>query len=127
SDEFAVRERATEQLRLLGAHAADELREAAKSASLEVRRRAERLLGQLAHEPTPPGELRVLRILEILEWIDTPKSGRLLGELRKGGSEKEYRESGSVGGQGIVECQSPHHPPRGASGTDDTSTPGLGL
>jgi RNA polymerase sigma factor (sigma-70 family) len=85
SDNFAARERATEDLRDHGPAAEAALRDVvAKSPSLEARRRAERLLRELAGPVPPPRELRALRAAEVLEWAATPEARALLRELAGG-------------------------------------------
>ncbi len=84
-DDFATRERAAAELRELGASAAAALREAlTNSPSAEVRRRAEELLQNQENGVIPPGELRSLRAVEVLEWIATPEARARLVELAKG-------------------------------------------
>jgi hypothetical protein len=80
SEDFAVRERAGRRLAKWGDSAEPLLIQALRSnASLELRRRAEGLLEELATE-----HLRAGRALEVLEWLNTPESRRLLGELARG-------------------------------------------
>jgi uncharacterized protein with WD repeat len=85
SPQFATRDRAAEALRQLGRPAAAALREAReKSASAEVRRRGGNLLAELEESGTPPEELRALRAVEVLEWLDTPEARRLLAQWAGG-------------------------------------------
>jgi hypothetical protein len=53
--------------------------------SLELRRRVERLLETLAS--TSPRHIRDGRLLEVLGWLDTMKSQRLLEELAGGAAD----------------------------------------
>jgi WD40 repeat protein len=88
SDDFAVRQKANEDLEQLRELAKPALRQALKqSPSLEVRRRIQRLL------PRPPGplpagdRLRELRAVEVLERVGTPEARRLLQRLTEGAPE----------------------------------------
>jgi RNA polymerase sigma factor (sigma-70 family) len=86
SPQFATRDQAARTLGDLGGQAAAVLRETAEKAeSLEVRRRARDLLDAWEKSPIPPAELRGLRAVEVLEWIDTPEARRLLGAWARGG------------------------------------------
>jgi RNA polymerase sigma factor (sigma-70 family) len=85
NDDFTTRERATADLKEHWPAAAAALREvAAKSPSAEARRRAEELLKEMANAVTPPGELRALRAVEVLEWVATAEARTLLRKLTKG-------------------------------------------
>src|SRR5262249_57384163 len=84
SPQFATRDQATRTLRQLGGQAAAALREAAqKSDSAEVRRRAQDLLDE-CEKQLLPDELRVLRAVEVLEWINTAEARQLLAAWAKG-------------------------------------------
>jgi hypothetical protein len=83
SDDFAVREKAAEELEKLGAAAEPALRKALKGQlSAESQRQTERLLEKLAD--LPPERLQALRALEVLEHLDTPESRQLLEKLAAG-------------------------------------------
>jgi WD40 repeat protein len=87
SEDFAVRAQATRDLEKLGetARPAIERALAHEDASLEVRRRLERLQTQLA---VPSGErLRELRALEALERLATPEARQLVQELATGAAD----------------------------------------
>jgi WD40 repeat protein len=85
NDDFATRSRATADLKELWPETAAALRECgAKPSSLEARRRAERIIGEMEKAITPPGALRALRAVEVLEWIATQEARTLLLELAKG-------------------------------------------
>lgn len=87
-DDFATRERAAADLKEYGAIVAAALREVvAKSPSVEARRRATRILEGLADGIAPPGEVRCLRAVEVLEWIATTAARALLLDLAKGAPE----------------------------------------
>jgi RNA polymerase sigma factor (sigma-70 family) len=84
-EDFATRERATVDLKEHGPVAAAGLREVvAKSSSAEARRRAKGLLREMENGVIPPRELRVLRAVEVLEWIATPEARARLLELTQG-------------------------------------------
>jgi hypothetical protein len=88
SEQFAVRERAAQELERLGEQAETSLRQALKkSPSLEARRRMEGLLDRLRGMSPPPGLLRALRAAEVLERIGTPEARRLLESLARGAPE----------------------------------------
>jgi hypothetical protein len=84
-DEFAKREKATEELEKLGGAAGPALRAALdKAPSAEMRQRLERLLGRLTKSGDDPEKLRTLRAVEALELINTPGSRRILQQLAAG-------------------------------------------
>jgi RNA polymerase sigma factor (sigma-70 family) len=90
SDEFAVREKAADELDKLGESAAGAVRQAlAGRPSAELRRRLEALLDkQAAEEWAPaPDRLRAVRALEMLEQVGTPEAKKLLAELAQGAPE----------------------------------------
>jgi HEAT repeat protein len=85
SEAFHVRSQAAKELEKLGEEVEPALRKALKDTpSVEVRRRILELLETL-DPPHPEGVsprlLRWLRAVEVLEWIDTPASRKLLKEL----------------------------------------------
>lgn len=84
SDDFAVREKATQELGKMVAAVEAQLRqELDGKPSLDVRRRIEKLLEK--HEATVAGErARTLRALEVLEHVNTPESRQVLQRLAKG-------------------------------------------
>jgi hypothetical protein len=87
-DAFVVREQAMVELEKLGAPAEAALRKILHGEpSLEVRRRAERLLEKLEERATTPEALRVLRALEALERIGTPEARQVLVKLARGAPE----------------------------------------
>jgi hypothetical protein len=83
SDTFAVRDKATRELRQLGELAEPKLRQALSDhPSLELRRRAQGLLEELT---TPSGDqLRLRRAVAVLEYIDDPQGLELLRRLASG-------------------------------------------
>jgi hypothetical protein len=83
SDDPAIRVRATKELEKIGDVAESLLSQALRrKPSLELRHRAERLLEKLATES--PERLRTRRAVEVLEWLDSAESRRLLKELADG-------------------------------------------
>jgi hypothetical protein len=87
ADEFAVRERASQELAGLGLKAEAALRRALEGqASVEVRRRIENLLEKLKagglHLPSP--ELISLRVLEALELSGSPTAQEVIADLANG-------------------------------------------
>ena len=81
SEQFAVREKAMQQLEKLGDRAATELRKAlAGNPPLEVRRRIEQLL----EKQNGPEHIRMVRALETLERIGTAEARRLCAALAQG-------------------------------------------
>jgi hypothetical protein len=85
SPQFTAREGATRTLRELGLLAESALRTAERTTtSPEVRKRVHDLLAELDKRTPTPEELRALRAIEVLEWIDTPDARKLLGVLAGG-------------------------------------------
>jgi WD40 repeat protein len=85
SPRFAVRSRAEAELERLGKPAEKALRQRLRGQpSLEVRRRAERLLGLLEQVIPPAPILRGIRAVEVLERAATPEARKLLRELAAG-------------------------------------------
>jgi RNA polymerase sigma factor (sigma-70 family) len=83
SDDFAMREKASQNLTALGDRAEPVLRKALPTASAEARRRIEDILKQI--DPSSSTDLqRRLRALEVLEWIGTVDAQRLLKTLAQG-------------------------------------------
>jgi WD40 repeat protein len=89
SDVYHVREQATTDLTRAGVRALAALRKAAANPpSLEVKKRAVRLLARLDPAELPPEELVALRGVQALEYIGTPEAKQLLEQLAKRGSER---------------------------------------
>ena len=86
SSEYAVRERATEELSRIGISIEETLRKAMESTkSVEVRTRLDQLFkSAYAPVPTDPAGRRWLRAIRALERIGSPDARALLGELAKG-------------------------------------------
>lgn len=85
SDQFVVREKATEGLQGLGRQACPALRRVLGSKpSAEVRRRAQDLLEKMEAPRISPDLLRELRAVEILEHIGTEQAQRVLEGLASG-------------------------------------------
>jgi WD40 repeat protein len=97
SDEFVVREKATEGLAAAGAAAGDVMRKAVDKASPEARRRLQELLARLDDKGGTPEHLRAIRAIELLEQIGTPPARQLLtqflGEVKDADVETEIRDS----------------------------------
>jgi dipeptidyl aminopeptidase/acylaminoacyl peptidase len=88
SDQFAVRQKAVQELEKLGELARPALRQAlAAKPTLEARRRLEQLLKKLDEPLRDPDVLRALRALEVLEHHAGPKARRVLETLAAGAPE----------------------------------------
>ncbi|MHB1423723.1 MAG: sigma-70 family RNA polymerase sigma factor [Gemmataceae bacterium] len=83
SDDFSTRQKAAEDLEQHADAAAALLRQIAtkEKPSLETRRRLQQILEVMESKPET---LRVVRAVEVLEWIGTPEAVRLIGELANG-------------------------------------------
>ena len=93
-DDYKVREKATRELLGIGLLAADALKKAARSTSLEVKRRATDLLRRI--EPgtgVSPDRLRSQRAVEVLERIGTPAARAVLETMLKGKVEASLEAS----------------------------------
>jgi RNA polymerase sigma factor (sigma-70 family) len=85
SNEFAVREKASAELRKLGGPAMPAMRKAlAGDPSAEVRRQLEDLIAQAGNTTLSGDELRVWRAVEVLERLGTPEAREVLSKLAKG-------------------------------------------
>jgi WD40 repeat protein len=87
ANEFAVREKATEELRKLGELAEPAMRKAlASRPTLEMKRRLQDLLAEIedGRWHLTPDRLRQLRAIEVLERIGTPEAQALLKALADG-------------------------------------------
>jgi hypothetical protein len=85
SPRFAVRERAEADLRDLSTQAEAHLRRALKGGpSAETVKRIESLLAAIAAGKLSPAELREVRAVQALAWMDTPTARELLAEWAKG-------------------------------------------
>jgi WD40 repeat protein len=88
NEQFAVREKAQEELAKLGDLAEPALRQTlANNPSLELRRRVQTVLERLRGPVTQPRMLQSLRAVTVLEDIGTPQARLLLEELAKGAPE----------------------------------------
>jgi hypothetical protein len=84
-DEFAVREKASEELAKIGPVAGPALRKALGAGpSAEARRRIEALLAKLKDDRTTEAGRRTLRALEILEHVGTNQAREVLKSLAGG-------------------------------------------
>jgi WD40 repeat protein len=87
SDTFSVRQKAMRELESMGEVTEPALRKALlKKGSLEYRRRIESLLQKLNQNPSGP-QLRIIRVLTVLERIRTRASRELLESLAAGAPE----------------------------------------
>jgi WD40 repeat protein len=97
SDQFAVRDRATQELGKLGRQAEDQLRKALRdAASAEVRERVKELLQQIEKDGSTrvavADEVTVVRAVELLELLDTPEARILLRKWAKGAAKARLTE-----------------------------------
>ena len=82
SEEYAQRERATEDLRKLGWAAESALRKAlADKPSLEARKRIQSLLDRMGEQGLPLELVQLLRGIEVLEHVNTAAARQLLRKL----------------------------------------------
>jgi WD40 repeat protein len=82
-EDFAIREKAFNELEILGELAAPALRDAlAKKPSLELQRRAGRLVEEL--NGVPASQLPGIRAVEVMEMIATPQAREILKILAHG-------------------------------------------
>jgi hypothetical protein len=87
SNEFVRREKATRELEQLGELAGPALRKALKEKpSLEARKRMEVILEQIERRNLKPDRLRIVRAVQVLESIGTPKAKQILEGLAQGAS-----------------------------------------
>jgi len=85
SPKFAVREKAEGELRELSVQAEPFLNKAqAAGLSPEAAKRIETLLTEIAAHKLSPAELREVRAVQALNWMDTPAARALLAEWAKG-------------------------------------------
>jgi WD40 repeat protein len=85
NEEFEVREAAFKELQALGPVIEGKLRQILYGKpTLEVRKRVEMLVSEIHHRPLPAAELRQIRALQVLEWIDMPAAMALLEPLAHG-------------------------------------------
>ena len=87
SDEFAARERASEELAKLGEVAELALRRVAAGSDTEARSRARKLLKAIDPPIRDGGRLRAIRSAEALEMVGTDEARRLLAWLATGAPE----------------------------------------
>lgn len=95
ADQFATRERATEELERLGQLAEPALHAALeKTRSLEARHRIQRLLEKNKERrfTWPQEVLRALRAIDVLEKIGTPDARALLAKLADGAPEENLKQ-----------------------------------
>jgi RNA polymerase sigma factor (sigma-70 family) len=94
---FQDRQTAMKELEVLGKLAEPALREVlARGASLEVRRRIERVLAKRETPIQAPELLRAVRALEALECVGSPEARRGLEEVAQLASERYIREEANA-------------------------------
>jgi roadblock/LC7 domain-containing protein len=88
SPQFAVRQKATEELEKIGELAEGALQKALEAQpGLELRQRIEHLLDQLvSNKPPADDRIRLIRALEVLERNGTPDARAILDKLAQGAS-----------------------------------------
>ena len=85
NDQFAVREKASQELEKLGESARPAFKKALTGKpSAEVQRRVQTLLDKLSAEIPPPDQVHVQRAVMVLEQIGTPEAVEALEKLSKG-------------------------------------------
>jgi hypothetical protein len=88
SDQFAVRQKASQELEKLGDDAVPALREKLKDQpALEARQRMEELLEKLDGPNPSPTQLRIIRAVQVLEQIADAPARKLLEKLAHGSPE----------------------------------------
>jgi WD40 repeat protein len=97
SPNFQTRQTAEGQLEVLGKLAEPALREIlVRPASLEVRRRIEKVLAKREVPALAPEVVRALRALEALECVGSPEARQGLEEVARQAPERYYREQARV-------------------------------
>jgi WD40 repeat protein len=108
SEQFAVRQKATEQLRKLGERAEPALQDALNGQlTLEARKRIEELLKVLQDVSASPERLRELRAVEVLEHIGTADARQVLQTLAKGAAEARLTREAKASLERLAKR---HHP-----------------
>jgi WD40 repeat protein len=94
SDQFEIREKATQALQNLGEGVEAQLKKAlTERPSLEVRRRIELLLKRIDEQVLSPESLRELRALACLEYTGTAEARAVVESLSRGGEARLTREA----------------------------------
>jgi HEAT repeat protein len=89
NDDFEVRETASAELEKIGGEALPFLRAAIENGpSLEVRRRAERLVTIISQRPLAAEWMRGVRAVQVLERIGSQEAKSILTQLAKGGTKR---------------------------------------
>lgn len=108
SEDFAVREKAMEQLQQLGERAEPGLREALRGKpALEVRKRIEGLLESVRAAKVSPENLRVLRAVEVLEHVDTLEARETLKTLANGAASVRLTREAKASLERLARQQNP--------------------
>jgi len=85
NNRYVVRKKALDELEKMGDVATPQLKNTlTKGASVEVQKRITELLERVAMKALTAEQLRSLRVIELLEQIDTPESKEVLKKLAKG-------------------------------------------
>jgi WD domain, G-beta repeat len=85
SDDFATRQKATQELEAIGPPAESALTTALDhDGSLEMKKRLRNLLEKLSSDDLPPERLRQMRVVEVLQHAQSPEARALLQELAAG-------------------------------------------
>jgi WD40 repeat protein len=85
ANDFAVRQKAADELEKLGELAGPTLRKALEGKpSLETRQRIDKLLGMMTTLELTPPQRRAVRAVEVLEQVNTGEARELLERLAKG-------------------------------------------
>jgi RNA polymerase sigma factor (sigma-70 family) len=93
ADDFEVREKATLELGRLGKAAEPAVRQALdKPASLEARRRLERVLAPLQEQGLSRETLQALRAFEMLEQVGTPEAEEVLKKVAKDAADDSLKQ-----------------------------------
>jgi hypothetical protein len=88
ADDFTVREKASDELAKLGRQAGSALQKALTGElSTEARRHIEKLVETLTSPQMTPEDLRLIRVVEVLEGLGSTDSLEILRVLSKGAPE----------------------------------------
>jgi hypothetical protein len=103
SDDFALRERGTRELKRLAELAEEAVRKALQAQpSPEMRRRLEDIVANLESPLPPPERLQTLRALEVLEQIGTPAARQVLERLSRGAPQAWLTREAEAGVQRLA-------------------------
>jgi RNA polymerase sigma factor (sigma-70 family) len=93
--DFSTRQKAVEELEKQNDAAAGVLRQiiVKEKPSLEVRRRLQQIVESIENKPE---SRRMVRAVEVLEWIATPEAARLIGELANGAADARLTHEAAI-------------------------------